>query len=116
MTAEGIESEVPRGSFRRAARRHGFSGSYDTHSSLSPRNSLRKAGQKKRESQLFLCTTFIFVEMLIGVSALECLPHQDSYMLRIEGDGGLIVAHEQLDNVICAAVFRVIAEIWVQQG
>ena len=35
----------------------------DTHSLSLPRNSLRNAGQKKGENQLFFCTTFRFVEM-----------------------------------------------------
>jgi hypothetical protein len=59
---------------------------------LSPRNSLRKAGQRKRENQPFFCTTVIFVVSLIrggcpGGSALTGL-----IILRIKRDGGVVVA------------------------
>jgi hypothetical protein len=49
------------------------------HNLLSPKNSLRKAGQRKRENQLFFCLTFIFVEMPMVVPVLELLLQQHSY-------------------------------------
>jgi hypothetical protein len=66
-----VKSEAWAAKCRVAGRLHGSRGSYDTHSVLSRRNSLRKAGQRKRENQPFFCTTVIFLEVLIGAAALE---------------------------------------------
>jgi hypothetical protein len=58
--------------------------SRESHSVLSPKDSLRKAGQKKRENQLFFCATVIFFEMLIGTPVVDLLLPQDSDIQNIE--------------------------------
>ena len=96
MSPEGIQAQLPR-----PGRRVEFNVSCDTHSVLSPRNSLRKAGQRKRENQLFFCATVIFVVLLgsPGGSALTRL-----MMLTIQRNVGVIVAYEQPGDVLCAVV------------
>ena len=63
----GSDLMTPQGSNRKCRGVGGFREVARLHQNLSSkRNSLRKAGQRKRESQLFFCTTLIVVGLPIG--------------------------------------------------